>query len=260
LDNASTLLGNITKLDKLYLNGSGNVLTGAVTTDVTKIFDKLVTYDWWKTHRVGMEFNSGPKATAVPNKFNAIKDWVPLADTTRKAETRNIVSMNTCASCHNGIKIHKGYTTEYCVTCHNANTYDPTSGVSGSLIGTKPVDLQVIVHKLHMGKLLPSVIAGGTYKISSADYSAVNYPGVISNCAACHTATATKANGTTLLENAANWYTVPTKAACAGCHDGAATLAHIDAQTTTSGVQTCITCHGPNSTIGVDVKTVHGQK
>jgi len=251
----ATPAGDINHVD--HVTNGTTLTTGNFTPALVPTLPNPVKYEPALTHRIGMEFNKGQPATGVTlagNKFNAIYDWVPSG---AKAQTRNIVSMDSCATCHAGGKIHKGYTTEYCVTCHNQNTYDPSTG-TGNGVGTAVVDLQRIVHKLHMGNQLPSAIAGTPFTINGAghDYSNVTYPGVIKDCAVCHSATATKADGKTLLEDAANWYTTPTKRACVTCHDGVAAAAHIDSQVS-NGVETCVTCHGTSSTIGVDVKTVH---
>ena len=121
------------------------------------------------------------------------------------------------------------------------------------------MDLQRLVHKIHMGKELPSVIAGGTYVVNGThDYSGVGYPGRITNCAVCHNENATKPGTTTKLENAANWYTMPTKAACGSCHDGQIALAHIE-QNIYAGVETCATCHSPTSLLAVDAKRAHAR-
>ena len=266
--------GDIRTIDHVP-NGTASSITGAYSAATMPILPNAtlpdtsmttVSYDWWKTHRVGMEFSKAAAGTtaAINNKFNAIYDFVPLADSARKAETRNIVSMNTCATCHAGTKLHKGYTTEYCVTCHNQNTFDHFTGDATTGLGTATVDLQRIVHKLHMGKNLPSVVAGGSYKIgaSSHDYSFNAFPGNIKDCAICHSATATKADGKTVLENAANWYTTPTKRACSTCHDSTAALTHIDSQITTTGTspgEQCAFCHGTTSSFGLDVKSVHAK-
>lgn len=256
--------GDIRTIDHAH-NATASSITGAYSAATMPVLPNVtlpdtsmttVSYDWWKTHRVGMEFNQGSGATAVNNKFNAIYDFVPLADSARKAETRNIVSMNTCATCHGGTKLHKGYTVEYCVTCHNRNTFDPYSGDTTTGLGTETVDLQRFVHKLHRGKDLPSVVAGGSYAINQVDYSYGAFPGIITDCAICHSATATKADGKTVLENAANWYTTPTKRACGTCHDSSAALSHIDGQITASGEQ-CTFCHGSTTKFGLDVKSVH---
>ena len=242
-----------------YSAASMPVLPNTTLTDTSMT---TVSYDWWKTHRVGMEFNKVSGTTTINNKFNAIYDFVPLADSARQAETRNIVSMNTCATCHAGTKLHKGYTVEYCVTCHNQNTYEPYSGSTTTGLGTVSVDLQQFVHKLHRGKDLPSVVAGGSYVINNENYSYGAFPGNIKDCAICHSATATKVNGTTVLENAANWYTTPTKRACGACHDSTAATEHIDAQITSTGTspgEQCVYCHGPTSAYGLSVKAVHAK-
>jgi len=101
-------------------------------------------------------------------------------------------------------------------------------------------------------------VAGGSYKINGIDFGKGTYPGNIKDCAVCHKETATKADGTTLLENAANWRTTPTKRACGTCHDGTAALGHIDSQITASGEQ-CVFCHSPTSAYGLDVKSVHSK-
>jgi glutaminase len=48
------------------------------------------------------------------------------------------------------------------------------------------VDFKVFIHKLHRGKDLPSVQAGGTYAIGRADFSDVGFPQPINNCRKCH--------------------------------------------------------------------------
>ncbi|MFA6310891.1 MAG: OmcA/MtrC family decaheme c-type cytochrome [Sterolibacterium sp.] len=267
--NASTA-GDIRTIDHVH-NASSASITGAYSAATMPTLPNAtfpdtsqttVSYDWWKTHRVGMEFSKGSGSTAVNNKFNAIFDFVPLADAARKAETRNIVSKNTCdTSCHGGVKLHKGYTTEYCVTCHNQNTFDPATGRIDPATGkvtADTVDLQRIVHKLHMGADLPSVLAGGKFTINGAghDYSTVGFPGVIEKCEICHSATAKKANGTTILENAAAWYTTPTSRACGTCHDSSSATVHINSQIS-AGVETCTVCHG--STATANVKAVHSK-
>ncbi|MCK9387717.1 MAG: OmcA/MtrC family decaheme c-type cytochrome [Sulfuritalea sp.] len=257
LANADTA-GDIRTITHVHNASSTTTITGAYSQANMPTLVNAVSYDPTLTHRVGMEFSKAatttPAAAAVANKFNAIYDWVPDGNTT--AQTRNIVSMKTCATCHEGQKLHKGFTTEYCVTCHNQNTYDPSSGTAVG-VGSKVVDLQVIVHKLHMGKDLPSVIAGTPYQINGAghDYSAVSYPGVISKCEKCHSPTATKADGATLLENAANWYSAPNKRACTTCHDSAATVTHADYYVGTG--KNCADCHNDPSKAAIDVRTAH---
>lgn len=206
-----------------------------------------VAYEPTLTHRVAMTFTKAG-TPAVDNATNAYFDFVPAGGAV--TSTRNIVTMNNCATCHAGGKLHSGYATEYCVTCHNQGTFDPYTA--------ETVDFQRLVHKVHMGADLPSVQAGGGYVVNGAhDYSKSVFPGNLKNCAnACHKQTATKVGSTTLLENRANWETTPTSRACGTCHDSSSATVHINSQIS-AGVETCTVCH--SSTATANVKAVHSK-
>ena len=193
-----------------------------------------VSYEPSKTHRVAMTFQKLPEKIDAKNAWF---DFVPAGGAL--TETRDIVKMKNCANCHANSKLHAAYEIEVCVTCHNPTTQDPFTG--------ETVSMENIAHKIHMGKNLPSVVAGGSYKINgSHDYTGATFPAPVTNCAACHLE-AGNAQG-------ANWRTNPTKAACGACHDSAAGTAHIDANIN-NGVQTCVVCHGANKPY--NAQTVH---
>lgn len=197
------------------------------------------------THRIGMAFNKNDTLGA-DNVTNAIFDFVPAGGTV--TTTRNIVTMASCATCHAGRKIHRGYATELCVTCHNQNTSDPSDSDPNIT-----VDLQRIVHKLHY-KGTDFWLHGETFGTASM----TGYPGTVMKCAVCHNENATKPGTTTKLENAANWYTTPTSRACGTCHDDTVATAHINSQIS-GGVEMCVTCHGAGSADGLDAKVVHSR-
>jgi len=198
----------------------------------------IVTYEPTLTHRVAMIFQKVGTPN-IDNATNAYFDFVPNGAAV--TETRNIVTTNNCAVCHAGIKRHKGYAIELCVTCHNQGTSNPYSG-------GESVDLQRFIHKLHMGKNLPSVIAGGTFIINGENYGELAYPGIIKNCRVCHV------EGAGAPNNAANWRTIPTSRACGTCHDSAIALAHISSNVV-GGTELCAVCHGAGKT--ADVVVVH---
>lgn len=183
----------------------------------------VIAYEPTKTHRVAM--TSSKVATAPGNTgFNAWYDFVPNGGAV--TETRQIVKMADCAKCHSNKKLHAAFDIEVCVTCHNPSTKDPYTG--------ETVAIENIVHKIHMGKKLATVVAGGTYTINGAghDYSGASFPQAITNCLACHNES--NADG-------ANWRTNPTSGGCVTCHNTDGNIAH-GAQNSQFG-NSCTTCH-----------------
>ena len=174
-----------------------------------------ISYQPSLTHRIGIQQNN----TALP-KANATYDFVPAGGAV--STTREIVSTAKCNECHNKLAAHGGgmrIDTKLCVTCHNPGSWDNTPG------NVQTVDFKVMVHKIHHGDELPSVLdpdgvpattTKGTYKIGTHDFSDVAFPQDIRNCTKCHDGTAGAANATA---NGDNWKTMPNKAACASCHD-----------------------------------------
>lgn len=163
-------------------------------------------YDASRTHRVAFQLSGGMPAT------NGVYDWRPSDNATTAIETRNVVSKLACNSCHGELAIHGGSRVEtgLCVTCHNPGSIDANSG--------NTVDFKVMVHKIHRGSLLPSVIGGDPYKIwgfrdGEHDWSNVVFPQDIRNCTVCHD----EANIST--PEADSWRMVPTIQACGSCHD-----------------------------------------
>lgn len=248
------------------VNGAGNINNVTTAQNVsafvnagsdynfTKVatYPNRVSYDATLTHRVGMEVST---AAGVNNLTNATLDFRPAGGAV--ATTRNIVTMDNCATCHAGRKIHKAYATQYCVTCHNQNTADPYYGDQ-----TITVDLQNLVHKIHD--------RGADYTVNGEEFGSAasgnaGFPGLVQNCQVCHVETNAAA------KDAANWRTMPNSRSCATCHDdNPLAVAHMNLQISggtgttaaglkTGGVETCVVCHGPNSTIGVDVKTIHAK-
>lgn len=193
-----------------------------------------LSFESGRTHRVAIQFD-GSRSTANPSY-----DWVP--DTGAVASfSRDIAATENCNRCHDPLGIHGGNRREieYCVTCHNAGTTDANSG--------NTVDLKVMVHKIHMGRELPSVQDGGQYVIygfrnSTHDYSHVGYPQDIRNCVNCHAGTGTVGDRTDLVVTAQgdNWAEVPSRAACGSCHDEVVWESHRGGQTDDSG---CSECH-----------------
>lgn len=224
-------------------NGDGSY-SYTFATDVATAVDPttgaLIGYDPSLTHRVAIQISGGGLQAINPSL-----DFVPAGGVVASHEVAMTAS---CNECHGELAIHGGGRTElkYCVTCHNPGTVDANSGNS--------LDMVQMVHKIHRGASLPSVVAGGEYAIygfrdSKHDYSAVVMPTgfELKNCRKCHNG----ADGATPQGN--NWMTRPSTVACGSCHDDidfANGIGHL-AQADDSA---CASCHvGTASAIDIEV-------
>lgn len=121
--------------------------------------------------------------------------------------TRDTVTSEACATCHSPLSAHGGARedTGLCVTCHARGMTDPDTG--------NTIAFEVMVHRIHRGADLPSVVGGTPYQIigfrgSVHDYSTVELPQDIRNCQTCHAG-----------PDGDLWNTEPSRSACGSCHD-----------------------------------------
>jgi len=127
-----------------------------------------------KTHTVAL--TASRTVDEVTEHDNVTHDFRP--DAAAVTVTRQIVTTENCNACHSTLGLHGGRRKEVgvCIMCHQPQS----NGADGV------VDMPVMIHKIHMGDELPSVVAGGTYEIGNADFSEVAFPRERNDCAACH--------------------------------------------------------------------------
>lgn len=208
---------------------------GTYVYTLKKDIDSDASYNAAYTHRIAMQISGN----GLPAE-NAWYDFVP--DGIATLATRDMVQTQDCNSCHNKLALHGGgrVDVEYCVTCHNPDTVDPDTGNN--------LDMRTMVHKIHRGKELPSVVAGGEYKIigynnSVHDYSELGYPQDLRNCTKCHD----PAKAAT--PDAGRYLTTINKEACTACHDTSDPYVNHPMSPLNQTDATCINCHatGPLS-------------
>jgi len=189
------------------------------------------------THTVGVWATRNLSEYSLSNEFSdAAYTFVP--DGSPVQTVRDIVKTASCNQCHDPLNAHGGarQIVEVCILCHTPQTSDPVTGT---------VDFPVMVHKIHMGSSLPSVVAGGSYKVGTTDFSQVVFPADVRNCTECH-------QQNSGAKQADHYATNPNRAACGSCHDDvnfATGANHPLVQTTDNQ---CSTCHVPQGEIDFD--------
>jgi len=170
-----------------------------------KLKTAITVADPAKTHSVGVYATRAFEGKTYVD--NDVFSWVPGGGTPLD---RELVITDSCNKCHGSLRIHGGSrrNTKLCTVCHVAGATDPDTG--------NTIDFRVMIHKIHRGHDLPSVVAGGKYEIigfnqSVHDYSTVAFPTwhEVNSCESCHGG----------AKQADRWQTHPSRAACGACHD-----------------------------------------
>ncbi|MCX6598595.1 MAG: OmcA/MtrC family decaheme c-type cytochrome [Acidobacteria bacterium] len=209
------------------------------------------THDRNVTHTIGVYGNRNLTEFGLPtnyasNTFNFVPTGAPVA------AVRDVIRTESCNRCHDQLSFHGGSRRgmETCVLCHTPQTSDPDTG--------NTMDLPVLVHKLHMGKDLPSVKAGKPYQVignggAISDWSTVGFPARAQRCEVCH-------EQDTPAVQKATYLAAPTRASCGSCHDDvnfATGQGHVAGPQPTDNL--CATCHIPQGEIDFDssIKGAH---
>jgi OmcA/MtrC family decaheme c-type cytochrome len=199
---------------------------------------------------------------------------------------RSVISIDKCDDCHNRLSVHGNNRTdkpEVCVTCHNPNMSDVNQRGAGSCLadlGTddQTIDFKHMIHAMHASGTIgmPFDVCGFSNSVHSFDFV---YPGRLNNCEGCHVADTYypaepgQMLGTTFDVNDPATPTddrvvSPNASVCSACHIEPADRVHMelnggdfsatkaaDSTLVSSGIESCVVCHGPGRAI--DVKVVH---
>ncbi len=213
-----------------------------------KIENLDLSYKAQVLHRSGMQLSLDGF------KRNVTFDWIPATGKTQidGIADHAIASTKNCNSCHGELAKHGGARTEikYCVTCHNPGSTDANSG--------NTVNFKNMIHKIHRGKYLPSVQAGGEYKIygykdNEYNFSKIGFPNDILTCQNCHAGNATAMPEQTPTVNGDNWRDIATQSACGSCHDDLDFSQHKGGQVDD---ENCMSCH-QNSAVAGSISDRH---
>lgn len=226
-------------------NDSGGAFTQNAIGDYTYTFHTAAPtgYDVTATHSIGVSaqrdlsaFGTYDEWSETSNDvFNFVPNGAPVT------VTRSVVATAACNGCHDPLIGHGGsrLKVELCIMCHTPQTINPDT--------TLTMDMKVLIHKIHDGANLPSVVAGTPYRIwhrgAWSDFSAVVFPQPVLNCTTCHTSGQAQSD---------NWKTNPGSAACGSCHDDVNFVTgvnHVNLPVTDSQ---CSQCHTSKATSDFD--------
>jgi OmcA/MtrC family decaheme c-type cytochrome len=209
-----TLPGNTNPAQIQAANDSGGTFTKNGDGDYTYTFKTKAptTFDATVTHSIGVSAQRDLSEFITYSEWaetsNDVFNFVPNGS--KVTVIRDVVPTAACNQCHDPLIGHGGsrIKVELCVMCHSPQTINPDTQLT--------MDMNVLIHKIHMGENLPSVKAGTPYRVwhrgAWSDFSDVKFPSgtdEIKTCTVCHQ-TATQAT---------NYYKNPSRAACGSCHD-----------------------------------------
>jgi OmcA/MtrC family decaheme c-type cytochrome len=176
---------------------------------------------------------------------------------------RQVIDQTKCNVCHMRLTMHGSIrqNVEYCVMCHNPTATDEAARPADAMPPIT-INFPVLVHRIHTGRDAAQPLQVFGFGGSLNDFSNNFFPGNRAACQTCHLAgtdalpLSTSIHPTTISQEGKVLSTIlPVRAICTSCHDDAATNGHADLQTTPSGVETCLVCHGPNRE--ADITKVH---
>ncbi|MCG9713674.1 OmcA/MtrC family decaheme c-type cytochrome [Shewanella insulae] len=226
------------KCDDCLVDNEDGSYTYTFQTNIANVTSPVtVTYDADATQRITLELKQ-PSVTA-----NANYDFQPSSGATDGIQTRNVVSIETCYTCHQpeSLALHGGrrINLENCASCHTATSGDPESGNS--------VDFTYMIHAIHRGEERHTYDADGNqvpapykvigYKGGFHDYGKVMFPQKpAADCSSCHV------EGSNAPANADLYKADLSNTACIACHSEKPSSHHSSTD--------CMACHNSTEPYG----------
>jgi OmcA/MtrC family decaheme c-type cytochrome len=180
----------------------------------------------------------------------------PFAVTGPVVQRRTVVNLENCDKCHDKLQVHGNNRNqiEACVMCHNPATTD-SSQRPASANPPEAIDFKILIHKIHTGEDLNQDYTIYGFGGSANNFNDVRFPGDRRDCVKCHrdaTYTVPLPSTVTPSTTPRNFWnpTLPTAAACMGCHDSLSALAHFFVNTAPFG-EACATCHAEDAEFAV---------
>jgi len=235
------------------------------------LIDGTYTIGLWSDQ--GLSVSLYGETNSYANTSDAARQDFLVGSATTLKPREVISSFSNCYSCHNDVQFHGGHRrgTGACLMCHStAGAEDRPQYVAPGADPTKvSIDFRYMLHKIHKGEELAYASTWVVNGYGSASnypnnftphtYEEVGFPplnGGTKNCRACHGSSDAwmqpdprkyPTPGADVTPSKA-WYAV-----CGSCHDSDAAQAHIEVQTTLSGVESCQTCHGTGKEWNVEL-------
>jgi OmcA/MtrC family decaheme c-type cytochrome len=205
--------------------------------------DAKGTYAVESEGRIAVTLNPGTaKQTTYNDPWDNVVKYYAVTGTTVTPRRASIDWAN-CNKCHDKLMAHGNSRNqiEACVICHNPTLTARVGGSTSTLPNTS-VSMQYMIHRIHTGEE-----ASDPYVVGTTSFGEVLYPGDRRDCLQCHktgTYTVPLPAGTTPVTTPDGYWTptLPTSAACLGCHDSVEAAAHAYVNTTTFG-EACAVCH-----------------
>lgn len=189
-------------------------------------------FDPAATYRVGVWNQPSDDEELIGN---ATFDFVPALGTPQPADG---VSTEACNACHDPLEAHGGARREasLCITCHTTQLFDPDTEDPAHPGEMNPLAFTTLIHRIHEGVELPTLVAARQAGIVGAKYSVIGFmsrehvfaetvpdgldrdplpelrgiefPQDIRNCETCH-------QGAPLADR---WRAVISRPVCVSCH------------------------------------------